>query len=137
MLNQSLMSANVRPMSDGGAEHGWSFLTTHGLAFSVIAHDPHARMRDIGDAIGVTERTAQRVVTDLIDAGYVQRERPRRRNIYTVQADSRVRLPLQRDVQIGELLAVLGPASTTTAPPTTPRADSRSDQRVQPRPATA
>ncbi len=101
-------------MSDTNTEHEWSFLTTHGLAFLVIAHDPHARMRDIGDAIGVTERTAQRVVTDLIDAGYLQRARPRRRNIYTIRAGSRVRLPLQRDVQIGELLAVLAPSSTTT-----------------------
>ncbi len=125
-------------MSDANAEHGWSFLTTHGLAFLVIAHDSHARMRDIGDAIGVTERTAQRVVTDLIDAGYVKRERPRRRNIYTIQAGSRLRLPLQRDMQLGELLTVLAPAGTTTAPTTAPRPPSRrSGQRVQPGPAAA
>lgn len=116
-------------MSDPDAEHGWSFLTSHGLAFLVIAHDPHARMRDIGDAIGVTERTAQRVVTDLIDAGYVKRERPRRRNIYTVQLGSRLRLrlrlPLQRDFEIGELLAVLAPSGATTAPTTAPRPPNR------------
>ncbi len=94
------------------AEPGWSFLTNHGLAFLVIVNDPEARMRDIGDAIGVTERTAHRVVTDLIDAGYLKRDRPHRRNIYTVQAGSRLRLrlPLQRDIEIGELLAVLAPA---------------------------
>ncbi len=102
-------------MSDIDAEHEWSFLTNHGLAFLVIAHDPQARMRDIGDAIGVTERTAQRVVTDLINAGYVQRDRPHRRNIYTVQAGSRLRLPLERDVELGELLVELAPAGTTTA----------------------
>ncbi len=102
-------------MSDAGPEHEWSFLTTHGLAFLVIAHDPRARMRDIADAIGVTERTAQRVVTDLINAGYVQRERPHGRNIYTVQADSRLRLPLQRDIEIGELLSIVAPAATPSA----------------------
>jgi len=117
-------------MSDPDAAPGWSLLTTHGLAFLVIAHDPHVRMRDIGDAIGVTERTAQRVVTDLIDAGYVKRERPRRRNIYTVQADARLRLPLQRDVEIGELVAVLAPSSSTTS--RRGIAQSPSDQRVVP-----
>ena len=50
---------------------GWSFVTSHGLALLVIAHDPHARIRDIAETIGVTERTAQRVVTDLTNAGYV------------------------------------------------------------------
>lgn len=119
-------------MSDHSPAHGWSFLTSHGLAFLVIAHDPHARMREIGDAIGVTERTAQRVVTDLINAGYLRRDRPRRRNIYTVQAGSRMRLPLQRDVDIGELLAVLAPFGATTPPPLP---NHRSGQRLTPGPA--
>jgi len=128
--------SDVSPGTD--TEPGWSFLTNHGLVFLVIAHDPHARMRDIGDAIGVTERTAQRVVTDLIDAGYVKRDRPRRRNIYTVQANAPLRLPLQRDVEIGQLLAVLAPSRTTTSPTSSPLEPSRrSGGRVRPGPAAA
>lgn len=100
-------------MVDTRSELEWSFLTNHGLAFLVIADDPHVRMRDIAEAIGVTERTAQRLVTDLVDAGYLHRKRPRRRNVYTVQADSRLRLPRRRDIEIGDLLGFLRPADTS------------------------
>ena len=93
----------------------WTFLTNHGLVLLVIAHDPHARMRDIAAAIDVTERTAQRIVTDLINAGHVSRERPGRRNVYTVRTDLPLRHPLEREIDIGALLAVLAPAGTTAA----------------------
>jgi DNA-binding Lrp family transcriptional regulator len=95
-------------VQNGNGDASWSFLTNHGLALLVVAHDPGARMRDIADAIGVTERTAQRIVADLIAAGYVLRTRPGRRNRYAIRADVPVRLPLERDVKLGELLAVLG-----------------------------
>jgi CTP-dependent riboflavin kinase len=84
-------------------------VTSHGLALLVIARDPHVRMRDIAIAVGVTERTAQRVVTDLTNAGYILRERSHRRNVYTVRADLPFRLPGELEERIGELLAVLAP----------------------------
>lgn len=85
----------------------------------MLAHDPHARLRDVAEAIGVTERTAQRVVTDLSNAGYVTRTRAHRRNVYTVASDLPFRLPERLEARIGELLAVLAPAAAAAAAQTT------------------
>jgi hypothetical protein len=91
----------------------FSFLTNHGLVLLSIAEDPHIRMRDIAATIDITERAAQRIVSDLIAAGYVDRTRNGRRNEYTVRTDLSVTLPRQRDIDLGSLLNVLLPAGTT------------------------
>src|SRR3954468_4479499 len=85
----------------------FSFLTNHGKALLLIAADPRIRMRDIASRLGITERATQRIVADLADAGYVDRTREGRRNIYEVRTDMPLGLPLQRDVDIGSLLAIV------------------------------
>ena len=47
----------------------WSFLTNHARVLLCIAHDPGVRLRDIAARVGVTERTAYGIVTDLTEAG--------------------------------------------------------------------
>jgi DNA-binding MarR family transcriptional regulator len=91
----------------------FSFLTNHGLALLCIAHDPRVRVRDIAATISITERAAQRIVADLVEAGYVERTREGRRNVYTVNRELRLALPTQRDVDLRTLLGVLVPADTT------------------------
>jgi len=102
-------------MPGSSDEFPWSFLTSHGLALLVIARDPHVRLRDIADTIGVTERTAQRVVSELTSAGYVHRERVHRRYVYTVQPDLPFRLPAELEADVGELLVSLAPATLARA----------------------
>jgi predicted transcriptional regulator len=85
----------------------FSFLTNHGKALLLIAGDPRIRMRDIASRLGITERATQRIVADLAEAGYVDRAREGRRNIYDVRTDMPLGLPLQRDVDIGTLLAIV------------------------------
>jgi DNA-binding Lrp family transcriptional regulator len=89
---------------------GWSFLTNHGRVLLCIARDPDARLRDIGDTVGITERAAHRIVGELAEAGYVSRTRVGRRNRYTIQADLPVPDPLARGRRVGDLLAVLAGA---------------------------
>jgi DNA-binding IclR family transcriptional regulator len=89
----------------------FGFLTNHGLTLLCIAEDPRVRIRDIATSVDITERAAQRIVADLIDAGYVDRTRVGRRNVYTVRTDLRVSLPAARDVDLGSLLKVLMPKS--------------------------
>jgi predicted transcriptional regulator len=89
----------------------FSFLTNHGLTLLCIAEDPRARMRDIAATVGITERAAQRIVSDLVGAGYLDRARDGRRNSYTVRLDLQVKLPNQRDVDLGALMKVLAPAT--------------------------
>lgn len=85
----------------------FAFITNHGLVLLSIAKDPHVRMRDIASTVDITERAAQRIVADLIDAGYVDRTRVGRRNAYAVRTDLPISLPSQGNVQLGSLLGVL------------------------------
>ena len=86
---------------------GWAFLTSHAQVLVCIARDPGVRLRDIGERIGITERAAHRIVTDLADAGYITRERNGRRNHYTINAHHPLPDAVARERNVGELLAIL------------------------------
>jgi hypothetical protein len=85
----------------------WSFLTNHARVLLCIAHDPGARLRDISASLGITERTAHGIITDLAEAGYVVKQKDGRRNRYRIEADLPLREPGSREPAIGEVLAVL------------------------------
>jgi DNA-binding IclR family transcriptional regulator len=93
----------------------WSFLTNHARVLLCIARDPSARLRDIAASLGITERSAHGIVTDLAKAGYVIKQKDGRRNRYQIQAQ----LPLPEagtgQLAIGDVLALLAGASS---PPT-------------------
>ena len=93
----------------------FSFLTNHGLTLLCIAEDPQARLRDIATTVGITERAAQRIVSDLVAAGYVERAREGRRNSYAVRTHLQVDLPNQRDIDLGSLVHVLVPTGPSGA----------------------
>ena len=72
----------------------WGFLTTRAQVLVCIARDPGVRLRDIAASLGITERSAHGIVTDLAAAGYVVKQRDGRRNRYQIQATSRCQNPL-------------------------------------------
>jgi MarR family len=94
----------VLPMSRPAA---WSFLTNHAQVLLCIARDPGVRLRDIGAAVGITERAALRIVGELEAAGYVTRRRVGRRSRYTIRAELPLPDPAVRNQRVGDLLAVL------------------------------
>jgi len=85
----------------------WHFLTSHAQVLLCIERNPDARLRDMADIVGITERAAQRIVSDLVEAGYVTRERAGRRNRYALDRSQRMRHPSQFNLEIGELLDLL------------------------------
>ncbi len=85
----------------------WTFLTNHARVLLCIAHDPGARLRDIAASLGITERSAYGIITDLVQAGYVVKQRDGRRNRYRIEANLPLREPASREPAIGEVLAVL------------------------------
>ena len=85
----------------------WSFLTNHARALLCIAHDPGVRVRDLAAMVGVTERSAHAIVTDLVDAGYVVKEKAGRRNRYHIQEHLPLRDPITEERTIGEMLELL------------------------------
>jgi DNA-binding IclR family transcriptional regulator len=86
---------------------GFQLLSNHGLALLCVARDPGARLWEIAECVGVTERAAHRIVCELCAAGYVTRTRNGRRNAYEVHPDA----PLSHDMlsghTAGELLREL------------------------------
>jgi predicted ArsR family transcriptional regulator len=87
--------------------HSWSFLTNHAQVLLCIAHDPGIRLREIGEAVGITERAAHRIVVELAGAGYISRRRNGRRNHYTIQSHLPLPDRLAREQKLGDLLAIL------------------------------
>lgn len=94
----------------------WDFLTNHAHVLICVAHDPQMRLRDIATAVGITERAAHRIVSELVDEGYVLRERQGRRNSYQVVPGLPLRHPLVEESEVGELLGVLLGAIAGPAP---------------------
>jgi len=64
----------------------WAFLANHARVLLHLAHDPGARLRDIAASLGITERRAHGIITDLAEAGYVITQKDGRRNRYQIQA---------------------------------------------------
>jgi DNA-binding IclR family transcriptional regulator len=96
------------------AEATWSFLTSHARVLLCIAHDPGVRLRDIAARLGITERSAYGIVTDLANAGYVAKHKDGRRNRYQIQTHLPLPESTSRDRTVGEVLALL--AGTDPAP---------------------
>jgi hypothetical protein len=85
----------------------WSFLTNHARVLLRIARDPDARLRDIAVGLGITERSAYGIVTDLTQAGYVIKQKDGRRNRYQIQAHLPLPDPVGQEPAIGDVLATL------------------------------
>jgi DNA-binding MarR family transcriptional regulator len=94
-------------MSNEQPEKTWTFVTNHTRVLLSIARDRDVRLRDIAQTVGITERATQRIVADLIEGGYVSRERRGRRNHYSVNPKTKLRHPSQREQDVGTLLDVL------------------------------
>ena len=94
-------------MSRLSAQKPWTFVTNHTQVLLAIYRDGDLRIRDIAATVGITERAAQRIVADLIEGGYITRERVGRRNHYVVNSEIKMRHPAQREQDVGTLLKVL------------------------------
>ena len=85
----------------------WSFLTNHARCLALIARDPGLRLRDIAVSLGITERSAHAIVTDLTQAAYLIKEREGRRNRYRIQTHLKLDEDIGRELTIGEVLGLL------------------------------
>jgi DNA-binding IclR family transcriptional regulator len=95
-------------MSSTNDDHKtWRFLSNHTQVLLLLHRDRNARFRDIAEHVGITERAAQRIVSDLVESGYVESERVGRRNRYRINTDIAMRHPAQEGHEVGELLKLL------------------------------
>lgn len=89
----------------------WTFLTNHSHVLLCIFQNPKIRLSEVAERVGVKERTAFGIVSDLVKAGYLSKVRNGRRNEYVVHPDLHFRHPLERDAQILALLAIVPAAA--------------------------
>jgi hypothetical protein len=93
-----------------------SLFTNHGLVLLHIAVQPGARTRDIALLVGITERSAQRIVGDLVTAGVLGRRRNGRRNVYEIDVEATLSDPLWAGLKVRELLHFVTAAATRSRP---------------------
>jgi DNA-binding MarR family transcriptional regulator len=93
--------------SEEQPQRRWTFLTNHTQVLLRIAQNSDARLRDVAEAVGITERAAQRIVADLAEAGIIERRRIGRRNHYVVNRNAAMRHAAQAKFQVGPLLDLL------------------------------
>ena len=104
------------------AEHGaWTFLTNHAHVLLCIAADPEVRLRDVATSVGITERATQRIVMELEEDGYLDRERVGRRNRYRLHTEQPLRHPMDRPLRVRELITMLSHETPAKRPATKTR----------------
>ena len=93
----------------------WSFLTNHARVLVCITQNHSVRLREIAATLGISERSASGIVTDLAEAGYVVKDKAGRRNRYRVHGDLPLPEAVGRQLTIGEVLNLLtGPSTRAT-----------------------
>ncbi len=86
---------------------GWTFLTNHAHVLLCLAQGESLTTRELSLRIGITERSVQAILSDLITDGYLTKTKVGRRNHYTVNPSGRLRHPLEREHTVGELINTL------------------------------
>jgi hypothetical protein len=100
-------AAGLSRSDDGRSKaKAWTFLTNHARVLIGITRNPQARVRDVADYVGITERATQVIIGDLEEASYLTRSRIGRRNTYTVNPDRPFRHPAEADHDVQDLIAL-------------------------------
>jgi DNA-binding MarR family transcriptional regulator len=85
----------------------WTFLTNHAHVLLCIADNPNIKMKDLAGLVGITERTVQRIVSDLIDEGYIEIKRDGRCNVYRTHRGMALRHPVESHRTVADLLRLI------------------------------
>jgi len=95
----------------GVKDPDWTFLSNYAHVLVCLAENPGARLREVADRVGITERSAQRLITHLDEAGILARVKQGRRNTYIIELNAHLRHQIEERCTVGELLKlILSPA---------------------------
>lgn len=98
-------------MSESKLPH-WNFFTNHAHVLICLARNAEQPLREVALSVGITERAVQRIVAELEEAGYLERERIGRQNCYVIHTEGRLRHPLEAHRSIGDLLDLVVPRAS-------------------------
>ncbi len=89
----------------------WTFFSNYAHVLVCLAENPEARLREVADRVGITERSAQRLISHLDEAGILTRVKHGRRNSYMIDTGVHLRHPIEEHCTVGQLLnLILSPA---------------------------
>ena len=97
-------TAVAQPQLMPAVKPSWSFLTNHSHLLVCLSRDPMTTVRNLSLRVGITERSVQRILAELEEAGVVKRSKEGRCNRYDVDMKFRFRHPLEADKTVGDLL---------------------------------
>ena len=97
------------------SESTWHFLTNHAHVVLCISEDPDVTVRTLSHRIGITERAVMRIISELVEDGYLERTKEGRRNHYTLLVDRPLRHELESHCSVGDLVAILRSGERTVA----------------------
>ncbi|NDH65606.1 MAG: ArsR family transcriptional regulator [Microbacteriaceae bacterium] len=83
----------------------WTFLSNHGHVLVQIANNPEIKVKEIASAVGITERSAQGIISDLVAGGFVTARKFGRRNTYSISVDAHLKHPAESRLTLAEFLA--------------------------------
>jgi len=84
----------------------WTFLSNHGHVLIQISMNSESRVRDIAEAVGITERSALSILADLEKGDFISVKRVGRRNTYRVNPNKNFRHPNEARKPIGALMKI-------------------------------
>jgi DNA-binding IclR family transcriptional regulator len=96
--------------------HNWTFLSNYAHVLICLADNPDARLRDVADKVGITERTAFRLIGELEEAGILERAKEGRRNHYIINTNAHLRHAIEEHCTVGELLETVLQQQTPANP---------------------
>ena len=100
--SRSGATTTSRPPREG--QHRWTFLTNHAHVLIQLHADSELVLREVAAKVGITERAVQRIVHELEEEGFIERERVGRRNHYRVLAGNNFRHPIEAHCKVSDLL---------------------------------
>lgn len=106
VVKMNASKSGLEEAADREPARGWTFFTNHTHTLLCLYRNPRALLREVAVEVGITERNVQRIVADLEEAGVLERVREGRRNVYEIHEESKLRHPLESDVEIGRILEV-------------------------------
>jgi DNA-binding MarR family transcriptional regulator len=98
---------NGKKMKEIGIEPTWTFLSNHAHVLICLFREPDLTLREVAESVGITERSAQRIVAELVDTGYLEKSKVGRVNKYKVNLKPKLRHHLEAHKRIGDLLRLL------------------------------
>jgi DNA-binding transcriptional ArsR family regulator len=85
----------------------WTLMASHGVVLFYVAANPESTMREMADALEMTERRIAGILKDLEDAGMINVNRVGRKNAYSVNHEASFRHPTLSHVKLKNFVHML------------------------------